>query len=639
MARLGLPLMLAIILAYSAAMLLVVLGLGMYTQPPFLAGGAHTLTVDLTGAPREGLVGGQAYIFYPGGYLFQEVDPDSLRVQFRVPMGGIQERANTVEGRFRERGFVEHASLSVALYYVNPDGSLCVRRADFSTFDYYLNTKGGNPLEAYRLAANDPLALLRLSYIKIKPESLSECTPLAPAGDPGRLAVGGKPSGPIVPVSQLEHPAGLPRESGPRVACLQSLRAQVWFQSLYDIWYNDEDPPSLWVEKYEGDYHDAKTAWQMYAYRFAFAYYAPADECSPGDVIDTLKVYYVGFAPGVYPMDDFAYDLYSAVSYQGWNDTFDTDQVIEEYDAAPFMVLEVEWGDSGQPPSYPALTLSYSYIQYQSSKRGIGLLGVMVLGSSYSELRSSGIPSVSVVPSAYQGHSIGVIYGPLQVIYKFDAATVYYWVSKVYMNGTYWWRVIPLVRFTPYYDIHYTYSDLTSIVFSADQPPPLGSNLLSIYANLTTLANGEQPLDEYTIASTEIPPSGSEVVIESSRGGSTGGTNYGALLTYALNLAVTKIPKIREVFASDSPLASYSTLALAAVNIIWERFGLSFAEIKLSAQPIGGDTVSLVASKSTMPSWYRDDAFDDIGFVPALLKYKVTLSYPNSGPPCGMALC
>ncbi|MEB3850984.1 MAG: hypothetical protein LRS49_00180 [Desulfurococcales archaeon] len=171
-----------VLLAYFAALALAVLTAG--PQSPLLSRGAHTLTVDLSGVPREGLVGGQVYITYPGGHLFREVGPDKLRVTFMVPMGDIQEKAGTVEGRLRERGFVEHATLSITLYYTGPNGSLCIRRVDFSTFDYYLNLKGGNPVEAYKLAAQDPLAILRLNYIKVEPGWLSGCTTLTPSAGP-----------------------------------------------------------------------------------------------------------------------------------------------------------------------------------------------------------------------------------------------------------------------------------------------------------------------------------------------------------------------------------------------------------------------------------------------------------------------
>ncbi|HID41344.1 MAG TPA: hypothetical protein EYP33_04225 [Pyrodictium sp.] len=352
-------------------------------------------------------------------------------------------------------------TISLQLYLYDNNGSSYIGSYVVSTPRYLMQYKRMPLAKAVEEAEKDP-------FIAIKSE------PVITINNPRILGLH-KTRMPLLVEELVARTMG-DRKSTPYISASPSTATasalcqpfeSIWFEDLY---YSASSPPNGWLQRVTNtDAACAENLWYIFATRFSKAYYYPTSSYTAYDAV-SATVAVAGVTSGVYAMDDFIYRI-ARTSAEA--------------------CISAEWIDSVTPQfvmyDTPVIGARVSYLQSKPVEVLLIFSGfsgtVYISGLTYRELivypqdhiLSTPITGTIVDYGIYPEHGEwqGYILVPTIYYLQADGVIVQYQVSSVYVDGCEYYRVVPIVTFTPLYmqylmDIY----DARSVGMPLGSPPP-----------------------------------------------------------------------------------------------------------------------------------------------------------------------
>ncbi len=585
----------------------------------------------------------EVYLSYPGGYSVAFTPFGGRDVVVRLPTHGTA-GARTPEP-WRSLGRGVYAGVMV-VFYGYTDRGPCVATYSYSTLTMYMD-RLGDPVEAVRQATRNPYALLDLHRIVVEKRHLTPCTTINTSA---LLNIPG--AGERTGLKAQRGPLSAERMPGGPPPCPIDFEV-VGFPWLLNASRNP--PPSFWSSRIQfraGTPPDqreqiAGQLWRSFLQPFAWAYYIPADSCSPSDAVESVLVTAQLPEPGVWPMDRFVTGWLTGLassgsSVIGWNDTYPRGAVIARYEHAPLLRLIYAYRGPGSPPMKPFAGIVFGYAAGIEEKSGLALFGKVVIGS-FTYPISSGGEGLNVPPSlAPSGVSVSYVFAPLDIVYWYDAIVVFYDVHRETVNGTDYWVVIPLFRFTPIYSLAYNLEKLSVVKDDYENPRyQITETLNEEYQMLTAIlaaqheTNMPSPLTTTIVLDTYLQPTPSDITLDASRTGRAGDTSLAWLASPLFNaLAAQAMPAF---FAGGRALWGLSTLPTGTLGLSHTTLNsASLTKLFIDTVP---EAVHVTLCKETFSKAYLADAYSQAGTTPLVHSYTLIVE-PAQGratsttPPC-----
>ncbi len=600
------------------------------------------LTVVIPGDVLGGVRGyAEVYLSYPGGYSVAFTPFGDRDVVVRLPAHETA-GARTPEP-WRSLGRGAYAGVMVVFYGYTDKGP-CVATYSYSTLTMYMD-RLGDPVEAVRQATRNPYALLDLHRIVVEKRHLTPCTTIntsALLALPGR---GEQASpGPVV----QRGPLSAERIPGNPPPC------PIGFERVEFPWLlnaSRNPPPSFWTSRIQfraGTPPDqreqiAEQLWRSFLQPFAWAYYIPADSCSADEAVETVLDTTSLPEPGVWPMDNLIVSLAPSDAVVGWNDTYPWGSTVAHYDYAPLVRLIYAYTGPGPAPMKPFAGLVFGYAAGMEEKAGLTLFG-KVVSASFTYPISPGGEGLNVpLNLASGGVSVSYVFAPLSIVYWYDAMVVFYGIYEETINGTDYWVVVPLFRFTPVYSLAYDLEKLSVVKDDYESPGyQLTKTLNEEYQMLTTIpmtrheTGMPHPLATAMVLDTYIQPTPSDITLDTNNAGRTGDPDLAWLASPLFNtLAARALPAF---FVGGRALWSLSTLPAGTLGISHITLNSASSMVKLFIDTIP-ETIHVTACKETIHETYLADAYSQSGVTPLVHSYTLIVE-PAQGqaasttPPC-----
>jgi hypothetical protein len=625
-------------------------GLAFKHPLPFQRGDMVSLEIVVPGdvLVGKGLGGwGQVWITYPGGYLYASIPLDGRdrSIKFTFNLTEAKARAHRVLARLAELGSVEYATLHFTAYIVKDDGSKCIATFTYSTLDYYRD-QTPIPGRAEKLAMANPLALLEAGRLTVKKGKMTDCMPFTTPLD--KAAEGFKPTGirvkpaELAPTTttKLDHrdPTSLgvgiesinpPPPSTP--SCPLSF-AEVVFPNLYNQRYS---PPDPWLDRVildpccEGDRQKiVGDLWYQFATLLSIAYYYPS-WCSSSSVLYSTA-YYTRLPEGVHTMENVVYRMAEITGWssavKGWQNEYFPGDTFKLYDRAPVARIEMHYYGQ-QYPNKPIYILRYEIEKINVEYIGVALKGVPII--SYARNHTYDIKLGTYVEPKSDVIE-GFIYAPLYAIYEFDGLIVEYYIGKTIVDGTEYWKVVPLFYYAPIYTLDYDYIAAKNITGNPYDPivGPLINELNEVFFNLSSLL-GDSDRSYYTEwidvfeGNIEPTPGGGIIMLLDSNkvNSTTTATDLSWYLTFLANLAVY----VGQIFSGlNTGFFKLSTLADPLVDVTWIQVNSEEIDTELWVI-IDSDTptVYVDVNKLSIEPSFLTEYYSSLGKFPPLYTYRI----------------
>jgi hypothetical protein len=467
-----------------AAFVLLVIAVIIFSTSTTIRKNSYTVTIKLmpttfqyNGVTLKGYV--EVLVNTPNGlitryYTVSEGEP--IVVEIEVSKNVLNEWRRLYTNAVRQ-GYVREGkplpTIALIPYLYDDEGNKYIGTYSLSSATYLLFYKKMGYLQAVEKASKNPFLLFEEEpSITIKSSNelhIREVRTALPSIVKERLAR----KEPMLNINSVPGIGGQKEvtkylESGSRGPILE----EVWFNELYETAYK---PPHGWLSRiYNSDDACKRELWRHIATVFSRAYYYPAISFNAWNAINAV-VNITGVPEGIYSLSSLVQRIAQRVS-------------------GACAQQEPKWNNSIRPgfKLYNVPIVGAKLIALRNKPVRIGLVftgigpAIHVSGITYGDRvidpvehvltpRTNGtIKELSLYAGV--GSLQGFIFVPTLYYIQSDGAAIMYHVSRVSINGCTYYRVVPILIFTPLYMQYYMALDRDKVSARAmplnAEPPP-----------------------------------------------------------------------------------------------------------------------------------------------------------------------
>ncbi|BEP18426.1 hypothetical protein PYJP_17780 [Pyrofollis japonicus] len=567
-----------------------------------------------------------------GLHVSKKIAPGARSVTVELPSSKIIKMSKTAMTKIAQKlppRISESSAVTVTLFLYDSKGNHFIASAVIGSYDIALKDFHGDRIKAFNAVKNDPY------YIYTRRKSLT----LTPA----MFAVtNATPTYHYIVHNIYNMSSGktsIKTFTAPRQISVASYSLSCYdvitidnywsYNTNYGFDFDDDDFTAiseLYTSTASQDFMNRVvganpvTVYDKFRKVFSTSVYVPTTCASP---VDAAISHWYRVSPGVKKMNEFLTELmgYSV----GWI-SVTPENGVETLHDMPIVVLTGSCGYNCI--SLPKIAASIAVGKFHYHKSGVTLLGMLILGNEHQDFTVDP-GSATLSPEDASNGFVSYVEADITRTWKGDGAVVDYYMEKVYIysynDGTYYsfWRITPIITFTPLYDDAFTSVRSTS-TFPQDYKY---NDFYNKYSELTSTIS-ITPVKIYDKVVTYYDSS-SELIDKVA----SSSFNSDAMAGLVTGVA----PIIKKVITTIAPKALNKLLSTASVvlSYAYTNMNAEATTIKLerTSKTYPGEQVHVVIYKYEQYLGYDSTADVTYSHPPFVITYEIKFNPTSGGPP------